>query len=144
MRPASHAVSNVTTRENRAGLIWALLSALIINGFACAGVVNQVRVEPGDKPNTPIFVLTDTTGHGPAGTVYGFSVIPCGTEAPVWQLVASGSNGAPARFTYGDSVPGYLTRIGPIPLSPGCYDTFVTDGRRVRFHVDAAGRIDVR
>jgi hypothetical protein len=132
-------VSNVTTffgiAARRAGLM------LILAGFACTGVVNLVQVQAGDAPNKPLFVLTDTTGHGPAGTIYGFSVIPCGTETPVWQLVASGTNGAPSRFAYGDSIPGYVTRIGPLPLRSGCYDVFVTDGRRVRFHVDAAGHV---
>lgn len=104
-------------------------------------MVNRVQVEPGDAPNKPVFVLTDTTGRGPAGTVYGLSVIPCGSDSPVWQLVATGSNGAPARVVYGDSVPGYIARAGPVPLKAGCYDVFVTDGPRVRFRVDAAGRV---
>ena len=114
---------------------------LIITALACTGVVNLVQVQSGDAPNKPLFVLTDTTGHGPAGTIYGFSVVPCGADSPVWQLVASGTNGAPSRFAYGDSIPGYVTRIGPLPLRSGCYDAFVTDGRRVRFHVDAAGHV---
>lgn len=114
---------------------------LIITGLGCAGVVNQVRIEPGESPNKPVFVVTDTTGRGPAGTIYGFSVIPCGSEIPVWQLVADGSKSAPTRLVYGDSVPGYITRTGPVPLTTGCYDVFVTDGRRIRFHVDGAGRI---
>ena len=116
---------------------------LIIAGLGCASVVNRVRVEPGDLPSKPIFVLTDSSGHGPAGTVYGLSVIPCGFDNPVWQLVANGTNRAPARFAYGDSVPGYVSRVGPTPLGAGCYDVFVTDGRRVRFHVDRAGRVTV-
>lgn len=139
MRLATNAVSNITSftrsRPIRAGLI------LIITGLGCTGVVNQVRVEPGDVANKPIFVFTDTTGRGPAGTIYGFSVIPCGEETPVWQLVANGSNLAPTRLAYGDTVPGYLTRVGPAPLTRGCYDVYVTDGRRARFHVDGAGRI---
>lgn len=113
----------------------------MITGLGCANVVNRVRVEPGDTPSKPVFVLTDTTGRGPAGTVYGMSVLPCGSDSPVWQLVASGSNGAPSRIVYGDSVPGYVPRIGPRPLAAGCYEVYVTDGRRVRFHVDAAGRV---
>jgi hypothetical protein len=113
----------------------------IITGLACASVVNQVRVEPGDAPSKPVFVLTDTTGRGPVGTIYGFSVIPCGSETPVWQLVAGGSNGAPSRLVYGDTVPGYVTRIGQMPLKSGCYDVYMTDSRRVRFHVDGTGRV---
>lgn len=123
------------SRTMRTGLM------LMITVLGCTGIVNLVRVEPGDAPNKPVFVLTDTTGRGPVGTIYGLSVIPCGSETPVWQLVASGSNGPPARVVYGDSVPGYLARVGPVPLRAGCYDVFVTDGRRVRFHVDAAGHV---
>jgi hypothetical protein len=114
---------------------------LIITTLGCVTVVNELRVEPGPTPNKPVFVLTDTTGRGPAGTVYGLAVIPCGSANPVWQVVASGSNGAPARFVYGDTLPGYITRVGPTPLTPGCYDVFLTDSRRVRFRVDASGRV---
>lgn len=103
--------------------------------------MNEVRVEAGTSPNTPVFVLTDSSGRGPVGTVYGFSVIPCGADNPVWQLVASGTNGAPARFAYGDTLPGYVAHIGPKPLRPGCYEVFMTDSRHVRFHVDASGRV---
>jgi hypothetical protein len=137
-----NAVSKVTSTMRSRAIRGGLM--LMITGLGCATMSNRVRVEPGDAPNKPVFVLSDTTGRGPVGTVYGLSVIPCGTENPVWQLVASGTNGAPSRLVYGDSVTGYISRVGPDPLKPGCYDVYVTDGPRVRFHVDGAGRVEAK
>jgi hypothetical protein len=109
--------------------------------MACEAVVNEVRVEPGTSLLKPVFVLTDTTGKGSSGTIYGLSVVPCGSDNAVWQIAATGSNSAPARLEYGVTPPGYVTHIGPTPLHAGCYEVFITDGRRARFRVDAGGRV---
>ena len=110
---------------------------------SCESVVNLVRVEPGSAPAKPVFVLTDTTGRGASGTIYGLSVVPCGADTAVWQIAANGSGGAPARLDYGVTPPGYVTNVGPIPLRTGCYDVFVTDGRRARFRLDGSGKLIV-
>ena len=117
------------------------LVALSISLIACEAFVNEVRVVPGTTPLKPIFVLTDTTGHGPAGTIYGLSIVACGTETVLWQISATGSNGAPSRIEYGVVPTGYVVNAGPAPLRAGCYDAFVTDGRRARFRVDAMGHV---
>jgi hypothetical protein len=131
----ANAVSSVTTRL----LPFAL--ALVLGGGACGPALNEVRIEPGTTPLKPVFVLTDTTGLAPSGTIYGMSVVPCGSDTAVWQIAANGSNGAPARLVYGETPPGYVVSVGPEPLRAGCYDVFVTDGRRSRFRVDGAGRV---
>ena len=56
----------------------------MIVATSCESVVNLVRVEPGSAPAKPVFVLTDTTGHGASGTIYGLSVVPCGADTAVW------------------------------------------------------------
>jgi hypothetical protein len=134
-----HAVSHVT-RKGRLRLM-AALAALSISLIGCEAVVNEVRVEPGTTPLKPVFVLTDTTGRGPPGTIYGLSIVACGTETVLWQIAATGSNGAPSRIEYGVTPPGYVVNAGPAPLHAGCYDVFVTDGRRARFRVDVTGRV---
>lgn len=110
-------------------------------GTACTPAVNQIRVESGSTAFKPVFVLTDTTGRAPSGTIYGLSVIPCGADTAVWQIAALGSNRAPMRVTYGDSLPGYVAHVTPRALAPGCYNVFVTDGRRARFRIDGIGHL---
>src|SRR5438270_4830257 len=137
----ANSVSQVTHRSKHLFRLHAFAAAFA--AASCEPVVNLVRVEPGTTPMKPVFVLTDTTGHGSSGTIYGFSVIPCGADTAVWQVAANGTNGAPARLEYGVTPTGYVSRVGPEPLRPGCYDVYVTDGRRARFRVDGAGQIIV-
>lgn len=108
---------------------------------ACDHAINTVRVEPGTAPLHPVFVLADSTGRGRSGLVYGLSVVPCGSDSVMWQLGATGSQGPPQRLTYGEAPDGFVSLIGPRELRRGCYDVFVTDGRRARFRVDAQGRV---
>jgi hypothetical protein len=144
VRSRTNSVSHVTT-ITRALLLSFVLSISMTAG-ACGPVLNEVRIEPGTTPLKPVFVLTDTTGRAASGTIYGLSVVPCGADTAVWQIAANGSNQAPARLEYGETPAGYIARTGPETLRAGCYDVFVTDGRRARFRVDAGGRVivDVR
>lgn len=114
---------------------------LLLSIGACGPAINEVRVETGSTPLKPVFFLTDTTGHASTGTIYGLSVVPCGEENAVWQIAANGSAASPSRLEYGVTPPGYVVHIGPAPLRAGCYDVFVTDGRRSRFRVDASGHV---
>ena len=141
MHSLANAVSSITTPTRRRVLLFVLVVALA--GAACGPALNEVRVEPGTTPLKPVFFLTDTTGRASSGTIYGMSVVPCGADTAVWQIAANGSNAAPARLVYGETPPGYVVSAGPEPLRAGCYDVFVTDGRRSRFRVDAAGRVIV-
>lgn len=134
-------MSSITTRARSRVLPFVL--TLLLAGIACGPALNEVRIEPGTAPLKPVFVLTDTTGRAPSGTIYGMSVVPCGADSAVWQIVANGSTSAPARLVYGETPAGYFASVAPAPLRAGCYDVFVTDGRRSRFRVDAAGRVIV-
>jgi len=138
-RRCGNAVSHVTRQSKHLTRTYAV--AAVFAALSCEPVVNLVRVEPGTTPTNPVFVLSDTTGHGSSGTIYGLSVIPCGADSAVWQIAANGSNGAPARLEYGVTPAGYFSRVGPEPLRKGCYDIFVTDGRRARFRIDAFGHL---
>ena len=141
MHSRANAVSFITSRAR--GGVLSLVLAVVLGGAACGPALNEVRVEPGTTPLKPVFVLTDTTGRASSGTIYGMSVVPCGADTAVWQIAANGSNGAPSRLVYGETPAGYVVTVGPEPLRAGCYDVFITDGRRSRFRVDAAGRVIV-
>ena len=141
MRSRANAVSSITTSTRSRVLPFIL--ALALGAAACGPALNEVRIEPGTTPLKPVFVLTDTTGSAASGTIYGMSVVPCGADTAVWQIAANGSSGPPSRLVYGETPPGYVVSVGPEPLRAGCYDVFVTDGRRSRFRVDAAGRVIV-
>ena len=133
----ANAVSHIT----RGAKSFAPATVALALAVACTPTVNQIRIEAGPAAFKPVFVLTDTTGHAPSSTIYGLSVIPCGADTAVWQIAASGSNRAPMRIAYGDSLPGYVVHVGPRVLRPGCYDVFVTDGRQARFRLDGIGHI---
>ena len=137
----ANAVSSITPSTYSRLLSFVL--AIVLGGSACGPALNEVRIEPGTTPLKPVFVLTDTTGRAPSGTIYGMSVVPCGADTAVWQIAANGSNSAPARLVYGETPAGYVVSVGPEPLRAGCYDVFITDGRRSRFRVDGAGRVIV-
>ncbi|HKO16443.1 MAG TPA: hypothetical protein VJU87_09390 [Gemmatimonadaceae bacterium] len=124
-------------RLRPAGRAGAVALALL----ACGPMVNEVRVEPGAAPSSPAFVLTDTTGRGPSGVIYGLSVLPCGADSAVWTITALGNRNSPERIVYGQPPDGYASTTGPRPLRTGCYDVFVTDGRRARFRIDGAGQL---
>ena len=134
-------MSQVTTRARFCIAVLCVPLTLVL--ASCETLVNEVRVEPGTTPPPikPVFVLSDTSGHGPVGTIYGLSVVACGRETVLWQIVATGTNTAPARIDYGVAPAGYIVNIGPTPLSTGCYNVYISDGRRARFHIDGVGRV---
>ena len=138
VHPLANAVSQVTGHATFRAVV---LFALACNIAGCEAVVNRVRIEPGTTPLTPVFVVTDSTGRQPSGTIYGLSVVQCGADTAIWQIAADGSQTAPSRIEYGHAPPGYVVRAGPGRLRAGCYDVFITDGRRARFRVDATGRV---
>jgi hypothetical protein len=133
------AVSHVT-RTARLRIV-SVLAGVSMSLVGCEALVNEVRVEPGTTSLKPVFVLTDTTGRGPVGTVYGLSVVACGSEMVLWQISADGSSSAPTRIEYGTAPPGYVVNARPAALRAGCYDVFITDGRRARFRVDKMGHV---
>jgi hypothetical protein len=136
----ANAVSSITSLARNRVLLFIVT---LVVAAGCGPALNEVRIEPGTTPLKPVFVVTDTTGRAASGTIYGMSVVPCGADTAVWQIAANGSSGAPSRLVYGETPPGYVVTVGPEPLRAGCYDVFITDGRRSRFRVDAAGRVIV-
>jgi hypothetical protein len=119
----------------------ACAALLAGTAIACNPVVNAVRVDPGTVPREPVFVLSDTTGRVASGIIYGLSVLRCGTDSASWTIAANGSVGSPGRVVYGTTPPGYVTVAGPEQLRVGCYNVYITDGRRARFQVDRVGRV---
>jgi hypothetical protein len=128
-------------RSRFASLLKRCAAAFIVATGACETIVNEVRVEPSSTPRVPVFVLTDTSGNAPSSLIYGFSVVRCGSDSAAWTIAADGSQAHPPRLTYGETPPGYQTRVGPEPLRPGCYVVFVTGARRTRFRIDANGKV---
>lgn len=122
-------------------LSWRIVLALggaIAAG--CATLVNGVSVEPGTAAH-PRFVVTDSAGGSASGLIYGLSVVHCGTDSSAWTITSNGSQGSVAVVNYGVSPAGFASTRAPDSLRAGCYDVYVTDGRRARFRVDAAGRV---
>ena len=119
----------------------ALLSLAVLLASACDPAINTVRIETGNAPLRPVFVLADSTGRGRSGPIYGLSVVPCGSDSAIWQIASRQTVGAPSRVAYGETPDGFVTLIGPEPLRRGCYDVFITNAKRVRFRVDNQGRV---
>ena len=109
-------------------------------GIACTPG-NIVGVEAGAEPAVPVFVITDAAGRGATRWIFGLSVVTCGTGTSVWTIAATGSASAPSRITYGRTPAGYVSRVGPLPLRPGCYQVYVSESAGARFHVGADGRV---
>ena len=102
---------------------------------------NIVGVEAGAEPAAPVFVITDVAGHGATRWIFGLSVVTCETGASVWTIASTGTASAPSRITYGQAPPGYVNRIGPLPLRPGCYQVYASESAGARFHVGRDGRV---
>ena len=132
------AVRHVT---GRAELRVVVLFAFALNIASCEAIVNRVSVQSGATSAKPVFVITDTTGRQPSGAIYGLSVVKCGADSASWQIASDGSQSAPSRVEYGVAPKGYIVRAGPDTLRTGCYDVFVTHGRRARFYIDGTGRL---
>jgi hypothetical protein len=135
-----NAVRKITRWQARPAVAAVLATFALLLG-ACDPAINSVRIETGSAPLRPVFVLADSTGRGRSGPIYGLSVVPCGSDSAAWQISATQRVGAPQRLVYGETPEGFVTLIGPAPLHRGCYDVFVTNGRRARFRVDGQGRV---
>ena len=102
---------------------------------ACAtDIARDVSVEPAPKAGVVEFVLTDRS------LLYGLTVMTCRGRA-VWTISNSRLGLAPGRITYGVTPDGFVSRVGPEPLEPGCYDVVVSGPSRARFHIGANGQI---
>jgi len=53
----------------------------------------------------------------------------------------SGSASPAPRVTHGVTLPGFVSRTGPLPPEPGCYVVLASGPSHARFHIGAGGRV---
>ena len=117
---------------------WARFSiraSLTLLSAACVpDVARNVSIEPAPAPDVVQFVIRDRN------LVYGLSVVTCRGHA-VWTISNAELGLVPSRVTYGVTPAGFVSRTGPEPLKPGCYDVIVSGPSRARFNVGEDGRV---
>src|SRR5919201_756454 len=118
--------------------VFGIVGILALAGCSAA---NLVGVESESAPWAPVFRVTDASGRGAVQWVYGLSVLTCGTDSAVWTIAAAGDAPAPTRIVYGEPPRGYVSRVGPEPLRPGCYDVYVSESKGARFRIGRDGRV---
>lgn len=102
---------------------------------ACAtDVARDVSVEPTPKAGVVEFVLKDRT------LLYGLTVMTCSGRA-VWTISNQGLGLPPSRISYGVTPEGFVSRVGPETLKPGCYEVVVSGPSHVRFHIGENGQL---
>lgn len=100
---------------------------------ACAtDVARDVSIEPTPKAGVVEFVLEDRS------LLYGLTVMTCNGRA-VWTISNQGLGLPPSRITYGVTPDGFVSRVGPEPLKPGCYELVVSGPSHVRFRIGENG-----
>jgi hypothetical protein len=120
---------------------------LVLVALAClvAGCVppqNLLQLAPGIRPDSMVFQLTKADGRSAyQGWIYGLSVVECDSDRSFWTISSDGSRSLPSSITYGQPVTGYVTRVGPLPLGPGCYDVVASGASPLRFIIDRSRTI---
>jgi hypothetical protein len=133
--PAPSTSSRAVKSRTAARARFALVAVSLLSAACVADEAQRVSVEPAPKPASVAFVLTDRT------LVYGLTVATC-RGRPVWTISNEQHTvQAPARIIYGVTPDGYVTRIGPNPLTPGCYEVIVSGPSRARFWIGADGQL---
>jgi hypothetical protein len=100
----------------------------------CAGDAGLVSVEASPTPGAVTFALADRS------LVYGLTVMTCDGRV-MWTISNEQNVQSPTRFTYGVTPKGFVSRSGPKPLTPACYDVIVSGPSKARFHIGADGRL---
>jgi hypothetical protein len=114
---------------------YAFPGACLTLFVACAtDVAREVSVEPTPKPGVVEFVLEDRT------LLYGLTVMTCNGRA-VWTISNQRLGLPPSRISYGVAPDGFVSRVGPEPLKPGCYEVVVSGPSRVRFQIGEDGKL---
>jgi hypothetical protein len=85
-------------------------------------------------PGAVAFVLTNRN------LFYGLTVANC-SGRPMWTISNEKLVEPPTRITYGVAPTGFVSRTGPLTLTPGCYEVIVSGPSRARFHIGADGRL---
>ena len=102
---------------------------------ACAtDIALDVSVEPAPKAGVVEFVLKDRY------LLYGLTVMTCNGRA-VWTISNQELGLPPSRISYGVTPDGFVSRVGPEPLEPGCYEVVVSGPSRVRFRIGEDGKL---
>jgi len=102
---------------------------------ACATDVSQiVSVEPAPAPSAVAFALEDLS------LVYGLTVMTCRGRV-MWTISNERNGGTPPVIAYGVTPDGFATRVGPKPLTPGCYEVVVSGPSKTRFQIGDDGRL---
>jgi hypothetical protein len=80
------------------------------------------------------FVLADRS------LVYGVTVTTCSGRV-MWTISNERLIQPPTRISYGVTPDGFVSRTGPKPLTPGCYEIIVSGPSSARFQIGADGRL---
>jgi hypothetical protein len=110
---------------------------------ACAPS-NMIQLAPSATRDSLAFVISGASDARVTSPVYGLSVVHCLDDVPVWTIAADGTRALPARVTYGALIAGYETRVGPVPLAPGCYKAFLSNADPLIFDVGPQGAVTAR
>jgi hypothetical protein len=113
----------------------AIRASLTLLSAACVtDLARNVSIEPAPAPGVVQFVMRDRS------LVYGLTVMTCRGHA-VWTISNVQLGLVPSRVTYGVTPAGFVSRTGPEPLKPGCYDVIVSGPSRARFQIGEDGRL---
>ena len=122
-----------------------LIGALML--LACPEQ-NAVWIEDGSTTTNLTFgVGRDRDGRGPPlSQLILFAVRQClvgdDSEVLVWEIMQEDTLlPIPTRIRYGEPPPGYITRVGPQDLVPGCYEAFLLGSGRATFEVGSDGTV---
>lgn len=119
----------------RRGIALPSAAAIVLLCASCAVDEAQVvSVAPAPAPAMVAFVLGDES------LVYGLTVATCDGRA-MWTISNEKLGEPPDSIRYGIAPPGFVSRTGPAPLTPGCYEVSVSGPAHARFHVAPDGTV---
>jgi hypothetical protein len=102
---------------------------------ACAtDVQRDLSVEPTPTPGVVVFAMNDRT------LMYGLTVMTCRGRA-MWTISNERLGRPPSRITYGITPDGFVSRLGPRPLTRGCYEVVVSGPSKKRFNIERDGGV---
>ena len=118
---------------------WRALLGFALAASADGCALSQrtgVVVEAAPSPQRVVFRISATPFF------YGLTVESCNEKRTMWVIGASGSTTpSPPQVVYGETPKGYLTKAGPVPLTPGCYRVIVSGPSEARFVVNTDGTV---
>ena len=113
--------------------------------LACVPPKNTIRLGPRPNADSLVFLLrTIADTSQPAESVYGLSVIRCDSKEAMWTIAADGTRQISGTVVYGKPVAGFPARVGPLPLTTGCYEVVLTGATTRRFEVGSERVVRLR